>query len=1420
MQLDMYIASRGIKDDRTKVMALLQHIGKDTLGKIVDWKSPSNPLDDSFADLIKLLDSKFSQGENLFALRVQLFNESQQPDQSIQQYFAHMTQLIGKCKFTSKEENGVLAILRGLASNELRQFLMLPTNDISTIDKLQTLAMSYEQSCVASKDMIKGKHQANIPMQFHKVEPTNRCTRCGKSHSPSNCPAFGKKCAFCKKMGHFKIMCKAFKRSKQNQLEEEDDGSASGNEMKNIFSLLTIVSEEYDPPIMLTAKVNGKLIKFQHDSGAVVTVVNKALWQELGNPKLHPHTKPLRSYSGVIKVLGKCQVDVEMENKKKKLWLTVVEKGDSLFGRNWMKNFEININPYYFGKCAQVKNEDRTEKLAKLLKEYEDIFEKSVGKCKIVAKLKLKENAKPKFLKARKLPYALREKVEEQLQKLVDQGVLKQVQHSNWATPIVPVRKSNGDIRICGDYRSTINPQLDVNQYPLPRIDDMLHELNGGASYSKLDLYSAYHQIPLDEESKELTTISTHKGLFQYQYLPFGPSSAVAIFQETMEKCFHAIPGFVNYLDDMTVTAKSDDEHLERLKTVFERCRKDGFRLNLEKCAFLEDKIEFLGHEIDAHGVRPLKNKVQGFVNMPDPTNVKQLESFLGLANYYGKFIKNFSTIAAPLNEMKKKGVKWQWNENHKVAVEQIKKALLESKLLTHYDPEKALFLAADASEYGIGAVIYHKDTDGTERVIANASRKLTPSERNYAQIEKEALAIIFGVEKFNQYLLGRRFTLFTDHQPLLRIFGPRSVTNQVAIKRLTRWSLILMQYDYVIEYKSTSDFSNADGLSRLPDPTAESEIPKADDDETIEKLLKVQEVKDQSSPLNLDILACETQKDKDLEQVFKWTKNGWPDKVEERFKKWQQLQDNLSLGPGYLKYREKPIVPGALRIHILKQLHEVHIGRDRMLMLARDNFWYPGMSNDIRKLAQSCEICNGHHKGQKERLHPWEKPDKFWDRIHIDFAQFKNQQWLVVIDAYSNWLEVEKCAKIDTTTTIKKLQGLFARHGLVKQIVSDGGPAFRSEQFKKFCESRAIIHTKSPPYHPQSNGAAERAVRTFKEWTEKHIAAGHGLDEAVANTLLLHRSTRETPTKESPAEKAFGRKLRTRLTIHACSVEQISGDFEPGDKVWVRCYNEGMRWRPGWIKRRNGAATYLVECENQIIFRHRDQLRKASEICINLPNHSLYTENDFYNSFDHSSPVQRTSSSDYITSSPSSSDSEKRDPTYKPPKNYKVTSTSTRKSARLQEKNKMSVDKELSLGEISSEEESSRPPKKLKSMVVVVQPDPKRVQLKEASNRTIEKDKNVKEVKQELKSVAAEIRQQTYKTEDSLKEYRQLLLSGQPIPKQFIEKLTSEFNKLLSGATVVNDITKDLKETEGEAFAARENRRKLRVKYNVPREH
>ncbi|KAJ8375572.1 hypothetical protein SKAU_G00061520 [Synaphobranchus kaupii] len=431
--------------------------------------------------------------------------------------------------------------------------------------------------------------------------------------------------------------------------------------------------------------------------------------------------------------------------------------------------------------------------------------------------LTLKPEHQPKFCQARVVPYALRPKVDAELERLQQLNVISPVQFSEWATPIMPITKKNGGVRICGDFKMTINPALCAEHYPIPRIEDLFASLAGGQHFSKLDLSHAYLQVPVQESSRKYLTITTHKGMFCYNRLPFGITSAPSIFQHVMDQVLQGLPNVHCFLDDILVAGCADAEHRKNLEAVLSRLEKFGLRVQREKCEFFKGSLEYLGHVIDATGLHKSPEKLRAIAEAPAPTNVGQLRSFLGLINYYGRFVPNMATMLSPLHALLHKGTHWKWSPECEKAFCSAKDQLLSERVLTHYNPQLPIRLACDASPYGVGAVISHVMPGGQERPIAFASRTLSKAEQNYAQIEREALGIIFGMRKFHAYLYGRHFTLLTDHRPLTTIFSPSMAIPSMAAVRLQRWALILTAHNYTIQYRSAAEHGNADGLSRLP---------------------------------------------------------------------------------------------------------------------------------------------------------------------------------------------------------------------------------------------------------------------------------------------------------------------------------------------------------------------------------------------------------------------------------------------------------------------------------------------------------------------------------------------------------------------------------------------------------------------------
>ena len=395
------------------------------------------------------------------------------------------------------------------------------------------------------------------------------------------------------------------------------------------------------------------------------------------------------------------------------------------------------------------------------------MFSDSLGLLQdTTAKLYVNTEAAPKFFRARPVPYQLKDKIEVELRRLQDLGIITPVQHSEWAAPIVPIMKRDGSMRLCGDYEVTVNRVLTPDNYPLPRIEDIFAALQGGKLFSKLDLSQAYQQLPLDSNSKKFTTINTHKGLFQFERLPFGISTA-SIFQRLMENLIQGLPNVCVYIDDILVSGISEADHMQKLEQVLSRLSSAGITLKRSKYTFATTSVEYLGRIIDSTGLHPSPAKVQAIQKAPAPTNITELRAFLGLVNYYHKFLPNLSSTLSPLHILVRKGTKWNWTQNQQIAFDKVKELLQSDALLVHFDSTKPLLVCGDASPYGVGAVLAHKMPDNSEKPIAFASHTLTPAELNYSQLEKEALAIIYAVKRFHQYLYSTHFTLYSDHKPL-----------------------------------------------------------------------------------------------------------------------------------------------------------------------------------------------------------------------------------------------------------------------------------------------------------------------------------------------------------------------------------------------------------------------------------------------------------------------------------------------------------------------------------------------------------------------------------------------------------------------------------------------------------------------------
>lgn len=722
--------------------------------------------------------------------------------------------------------------------------------------------------------------------------------------------------------------------------------------------------------------------------------------------------------------------------------------------------------------------------------------------------LHIDKNIQPVTQPHRRIPFHVRKQVEQELKKLEALDIIEKVDGPTpWVSPIVvtPKPKKPGDIRLCVDMRRA-NTAIQRERHVTPTIDDMILDLNGAKVFSKLDLNAGYHQLELHPESRNITTFSTHVGLRRYKRLSFGISSAAEVFQNTLSTALEGLRGVRNISDDIIVFGENQLEHDKNLEAVFKRLSERNLTLNKDKCEFNKSQLEVYGYVFGANGISADPRKVDAIKTAEIPKNVSEVRSFLGMTNYVKRFIPNYSTITAPLRDLTKNNVNFEWGKNQQESFETLKRDLTSDKVMVYFDATKQTVMIVDASPLGLGALLTQ---DG--KVISYGSQALNDVETRYSQTEKESLAVVWGCEHFHLYLFGNQFKIISDHKPLESIFNN---PNSKPPARIERWRLnfnrTTLQFsinreDYMSRHpkRSTSELSNI--AENYVNYVTENAVPKA---------------------LFLQKISDETRKDSALQHVIEAIKNEkqmsrarglFENKViDTLIRRQNELTIYQDANDCVLLVENRIIIPETLQHTVIQLAHEGHQGIVRTKQLLREKVWFVNIDKKVKEFCKRCIPCQASVPGKHcEPLKMSPLPTRPWSEVSMDFCgPFPNGSYLmVVIDDYSRYPVVEILSKISAKAVLPKLDSVFALFGIPDVVKTDNGPPFNGSEFKEFANHLGFKHRKITPLWPQANGEAERFMKTIGKAIRAAHSEHRSWKQELYNFLRDYRATPHSTT-------------------------------------------------------------------------------------------------------------------------------------------------------------------------------------------------------------------------------------------------------------------------------------------------------------------
>ena len=959
-------------------------------------------------------------------------------------------------------------------------------------------------------NLVKKTNDTNTTIQNlsreNKTPFRKKCPICNDfNHSAFNCPSKNqnRKCFICNQVGHIAYKC-----------PKKDDV------VKNVSALVEYREARYLKDVL----VNGVEMTAHVDTGSDLSLMRKTQHVVIGEPKFIFGRSFFKGVgSDFIQPFGKIRCELEVDGLTFSVEFNVVDdkliREDVLLGVNFLKTVDLRANgpmititelkDEIIPEVCSIQVEELIEepeykmgpdvpndvkfRVKELIDSYVASDHYDVG---IEMTIILKDD-KPIYQPARRLSVFEREIVDAQVDEWLEKGIIRP-SSSEYASPVVLVQKRDNSYKLCVDYRR-INKVICRDRFPMPRIDDVLDALQGAKIFTTLDLENGFFHVPVEEKSRKYTSFVVPGGQYEFLYVPFGLSILPAVFLKFVSFIFRDLIRqkiVIVYMDDFIIPAVTYEEGMKKLQQVLEVAGKAGLKFKWRKCEFFGTRVEYLGNVIENNCVRPSERKIKALVNFPELKDVRGVQAFLRLSGYFRRFVKDYATIARPLTDLLRSENEFVFGGEQRQAFETLKQKLTTNPVLRLFNPEAETEVHTDASKIGIGAILMQRDRDdGKMHPVIYYSKKNSREEERYSSYELEVLAAVKAIKKFKVYLMGRHFTIVTDCKAF-----EQTMQKEELCDRIHRWAMWLNAFPHATEHRPGKNMPHADALSRYP--VEECYLIEEDNEGMLARVRKAQ------------------QDDREVQKLMAECK--------------VRGNSGFLLQRGLLYKEEggdvKLVVPKVLQRQIVRRVHDHgHFSAPKTEAMLKRDFWMPGTKSLAENVVKNCILCIlAERKSGKQEgwLRPLDKGSVPLETLHIDHAgpmtKTKKQyrHLLVVVDAFSKFVWLYPVRSTGTAEVLDRLRKQAAIFGNPRQITSDRGTAFTSNDFTEYCRGEGITHHLTTTGIPRANGQVERVNRTVIPLLAKLAAPKpenwfkHVEHAQLCLNSVLHRSLKETPFK------------------------------------------------------------------------------------------------------------------------------------------------------------------------------------------------------------------------------------------------------------------------------------------------------------------